>query len=224
MTLSEELKQILNRIEKGHQTEADINVLPQLLRDADRLAIAQLAKYNVNIGEGRDIHIGDRTYYDWDEEALNALVRTIRFGDVDEGNLLVAKLNNVQLQGEEGDRKTGIFYTYNIGLEDVSLEKSQDSTENNRQSQQYTIKGKWDSKVYKEINVFGLRVDRPWGKNKKPWGNFSAIVEILNGRVVQIKVDAARRDDSANNYAADKAEQLIKSKISEVLPIAEGVT
>ena len=78
MTLSEELKQILNRIEKGEQTEEDINVLPQLLRDGDRLVAIQLGKYNVNIGEGQDIHIGDRTYYEWNEEAIKALVKEIQ--------------------------------------------------------------------------------------------------------------------------------------------------
>ncbi len=59
----------------------------------------------------------------------------IQFGDVDEGNLLVNKLNNAQLKGEEGDRHTGSFYTYNVWLEDVSLEKSRDATENNRFSE-----------------------------------------------------------------------------------------
>ncbi|NEP40163.1 MAG: hypothetical protein F6K35_13350 [Okeania sp. SIO2H7] len=78
MTLSEELKQILNRIEKGEQTEEDINVLPQLLRDGDRRVAIQLGKYNVNIGEGQDIHIGDRTYYDWNDKALRDLVRQIQ--------------------------------------------------------------------------------------------------------------------------------------------------
>ena len=132
---------------------------------------------------------------------------------------LVTKLNNAKLQGEEGDRKTGSFYTFNVWLDDVCLEKSQDFTENNCHIQQYTIKGKWNSKVYKEINAFGLRVDKPWGVNKKPHGNFTVAIEILNGRATQIKVDTVRYDDSANNYAADKAKQLINSKTSEFLRI-----
>ncbi|MDJ0537092.1 MAG: hypothetical protein QNJ70_32195 [Xenococcaceae cyanobacterium MO_207.B15] len=40
------------------------------------------------------------------------------------------------------------------------MEKSHDATENNRHIEQYTIQGKWNSEIYKEINAFGLRVDR----------------------------------------------------------------
>ena len=140
-------------------------------------------------------------------------------GDVDTVHILVTKLNNAKLQGEEGDRKTGSFYTFNVWLDDVFLKKPQDFTENNCHIQQYTIKGKWNSKVYKEINAFGLRVDKPWGVNKKPHGNFTVVIKMLNGRATQIKVDTVRYDDSANNYAADKAKQLINSKTSEFLRI-----
>ncbi|NEP45525.1 MAG: WD40 repeat domain-containing protein, partial [Okeania sp. SIO2H7] len=68
----------LNRIEKGEQTEEDINVLPQLFRNGDRQVAVKLGKYNVKIGEGQDIHIGDRTYYGWNEEAIKALVKAIQ--------------------------------------------------------------------------------------------------------------------------------------------------
>lgn len=46
----------------------------------------QLGKYNVNIGDGKEIHIGDalsepfheRIYQQWDEEAMKALVKAIQ--------------------------------------------------------------------------------------------------------------------------------------------------
>ncbi|NEO33176.1 MAG: hypothetical protein F6K36_22675 [Symploca sp. SIO3C6] len=210
---------IIERIESGDWNNYDIESLRQLLQNNDCETLQQLSKYSVVISEGKDIHIGDRNYYSWNDEALSALVRMIQFGDVDEANLLVTKLNNARLQGEEGDRKTGSFYSYNIWLEDVFLENLHEFTENNRHIQQYIIKGQWDSRVYKEINAFGVRVDRPWGRNKKPHGHFTVEVEMLNGRVPQIKAYAARYDDSANNYAAGKTEQLISSKISEALRI-----
>ncbi len=222
----DELKLIIDKITEGKHTEAELSQLRQaLIRNDNAQVSLQLGKFNVNIGEGKDIHIGaplrgslrDRLYYSWDDEALSALVGIIQQNNIDEASLLVTKLNHARLQGEEGDRTTGSFYTYNVRLEDVSLEKSHHSTENNRQLQQYTIKGKWESTVYKEINLFGLRVDYPWGKNKKPYGEFTVKIEILNGQVSQMKVNVARYDDSPNNYAADKAEQLIQSKISEVL-------
>ena len=219
MVLSEHFHQILHRIEKGQHSDKDLTVLRQRLEKDDEQLATQLGKYNVNIGEGKEIHIGDRLYYSWDDKALRALVRIIRFGDVDEAKILVTKLNNARLQGEDGDRKTGSFYSYNIWLEDVSLEQSQDSIENNGQYLQYNLQGKWRSRVYKEINMFGVRVDKPWGDKKKPYGNFTVEVETMDGRVSQIKVNASRYDDSPNNYAADKAEQLIHSTINQILPI-----
>ncbi len=97
------------------------------------------------------------------------------------------------------------------------MENAQHSSENTRHIQQYTIIGKWNSRVYQEINAFGVRLDKPWGDNKKTYGDFTVKVEMLNGRVTQLKVEAARYNDSANNYAADKAQELIQSKIKEVL-------
>ncbi|RCJ28380.1 hypothetical protein A6770_23925 [Nostoc minutum NIES-26] len=59
MTHAEHLKQTLHRVETGQQTDEDISFLRQLLLAGDRQILSQLGKYNVNIGEGRDIHIGD---------------------------------------------------------------------------------------------------------------------------------------------------------------------
>lgn len=78
MTHPERLQQILNRVEKGQQTDEDISFLRQLLLAGDRQVALQLGKYNVNIGQGRDIHIGDRIYQQWDEQAIQALVKAIQ--------------------------------------------------------------------------------------------------------------------------------------------------
>jgi hypothetical protein len=118
MMSSDELNAIIERIASGTQTATDVEVLRVAL-SARNQDLRQLGKYNVNLGQGQDIHIGDRIYYSWNDEALSALVCMIQFGDVDEAHLLVTKLNNARLQGEEGDRKTGSFYSYNIWLEDV---------------------------------------------------------------------------------------------------------
>ena len=78
MTLSEDINQILNRVEKGQQTDEDKTILRQWLLAGDRQLSIQLGKYNVNIGEGKEIHIGDRIYQQWDKEAMEALVKTIQ--------------------------------------------------------------------------------------------------------------------------------------------------
>jgi hypothetical protein len=78
MAHTDQLKQILHRVEKGQQTDEDITFLRQLLSTGDRQLSAQLGKYNVNITEGKDIHIGDRIYNQWDKEAIEALVKAIQ--------------------------------------------------------------------------------------------------------------------------------------------------
>ncbi|QFS49755.1 hypothetical protein [Nostoc sphaeroides] len=59
MTPHEYIQQSLHRVKKGQQTDEDITFLRRLLLAGDRQLAIQLGKYNVNIGEGRDIHIGD---------------------------------------------------------------------------------------------------------------------------------------------------------------------
>ncbi len=80
MLLSEELEQILNRIENEQQTDEDINILHQHLLAGDRQVARQLGKYNVNVGQGQDIQIGDRNYYTWNDEAIQALIEVVQKG------------------------------------------------------------------------------------------------------------------------------------------------
>lgn len=77
MELSEEINRVLRRIQKGLQTAEDINYLCQRLIAGDHQLTSQLGKYNINIGEGKEIHIGDRIYLEWSEEAIKALVKVL---------------------------------------------------------------------------------------------------------------------------------------------------
>jgi hypothetical protein len=76
--MSDELIDILDRIAKGQHTNTDIANLCQILGWSDRQTKQQLGKYNVNIGEGKDIYIGDRNYISWNEESIQALIQAIR--------------------------------------------------------------------------------------------------------------------------------------------------
>ena len=78
MTNPDELSSIIDRIANNQFTEADIATLRQLLGSGDRQLSLQLGKYNVNLSEGKEIHIGDRTYNQWDEKAMEALVKEIQ--------------------------------------------------------------------------------------------------------------------------------------------------
>lgn len=78
ITLSGDLSPILDRIAYGSQTEADTATLRQLLSAGDRQVAAQFGKYNVNIGQGQGVQIGDRTYLELNDEAMQALIRAIQ--------------------------------------------------------------------------------------------------------------------------------------------------
>jgi len=75
----DELKQIIDQITQGQHTEAVLSKLCQALGSADNQQFSlQLGKYNVNIGNGKEINIGDHTYNQWTEEAIEALVKVLR--------------------------------------------------------------------------------------------------------------------------------------------------
>lgn len=54
-------------------TNADISALRKLIESHDHQTQLQLAKYNVNIREGKDIHIGDKVYLEFNDEAIRAI-------------------------------------------------------------------------------------------------------------------------------------------------------
>lgn len=79
MTIPHELTQVLKRIENGDHTAADIAALRQRLTGETRQLVYQLdGKYNVNISQGENIQIGDRTYVSWSDDAVQALIQAIR--------------------------------------------------------------------------------------------------------------------------------------------------
>lgn len=77
MAISDELNAIIERIKVGSWTEADLIVLRRALISSEQM-VQQLGKYNVNIGQAQDIHIGNRTYVSWNDEAIQALIQAIR--------------------------------------------------------------------------------------------------------------------------------------------------
>jgi Effector-associated domain 10 len=78
MTNSDELSSIIDRISTGNETEADIDVLRQILSVGDRQIATQLGKYNVNIGQGQGVQIGDSIYLELNDEVMQALIRAIQ--------------------------------------------------------------------------------------------------------------------------------------------------
>jgi hypothetical protein len=78
MNTADKTNAILKRISENKHTEADIEYLQQLLTGNDSQSLKQLGKYNVNIGTGKEIHIGDRIYYQNNDETIQALIQSVR--------------------------------------------------------------------------------------------------------------------------------------------------
>jgi Effector-associated domain 10/NACHT domain len=74
MSLPDELRPIFDRIAQHQQTDADMEVLRQYLSTGGQL-VSQQGKYAVNLGQGQNIHIGDRIYQGADAETIRDIVR-----------------------------------------------------------------------------------------------------------------------------------------------------
>ncbi|MBW4596120.1 MAG: NACHT domain-containing protein [Brasilonema angustatum HA4187-MV1] len=73
------LNDIIQRILNGTQTDSDVEALRQWLNSGG-VQNVEVGKYNVNIGQGQDIHIGDRTYQGLDAEAIREVARSVLQG------------------------------------------------------------------------------------------------------------------------------------------------
>lgn len=77
MTTPEELVTIFDRIRDGTQDERDILLLRQSLKNSDGQNVLQVGNNIINIADGKDIHIGDRTYYNTDVQAIEAVIKEL---------------------------------------------------------------------------------------------------------------------------------------------------
>jgi len=75
--MDNKLTTILDRIANCQHTEADIDTLRQMWESGDRQVKLQLAKFNVNIGNGKEIHIGDVFYPELSTEAIESIANQI---------------------------------------------------------------------------------------------------------------------------------------------------
>jgi Effector-associated domain 10/CHAT domain len=70
---------IIQRILNGTQTDDDVKALRQWLNSGGIQGIQnlQVGKYNVNIGQGQNVHVGDKTYQGLDAEAIREVARAV---------------------------------------------------------------------------------------------------------------------------------------------------
>jgi len=101
MTRPDELVSILDRILNGCQDEGDVAILCQSLKASGGQNVVQLGKYNVNIGEGKDIHVGDKVYQGADAETIRSIILEVlsqntRQLEIDWHNISQAMLSEQQ--------------------------------------------------------------------------------------------------------------------------------
>jgi Effector-associated domain 10/HEAT repeats len=77
MTNFSNLDDIIKRIINVTHIDIDRETLYQLLDNNDRETILQLGKYNINIVDGKDIHIGDRIYQGTDAITIKEMIRSM---------------------------------------------------------------------------------------------------------------------------------------------------
>ena len=78
--MTDDLSDILERIASGEYSEADITALQQALKGEEGRSLFQLGKYNITIGAGKDIQIGDRTFVEINDAAVQAIIEAIQNG------------------------------------------------------------------------------------------------------------------------------------------------
>ena len=71
------LQPILDRIAAGTQTEADVAALRHALLVGGQGNNIQIGKYNIKIGEGQDIRIGDTVYLGPDAETIREVLQPV---------------------------------------------------------------------------------------------------------------------------------------------------
>ena len=77
MAPPDDLSGILDRIANGAETEGDHQLLRQLLREKQSQSVEQLGKYTVNLGQGREIQVGDRLYQGADAETIKTVIQAV---------------------------------------------------------------------------------------------------------------------------------------------------
>ena len=179
--ISEELKQILNRIENGEETEEDINVLPQLLSDGVAL---QLGKYNVSFGEGME----------WNDEAIAALIEEYKFQNLKDGcrdrdalkQYLEGVLQRLKQQGCSDIRKDVVLdsrrFNYIARMSEFELPSMLGKLPFgalNRRGEAFFMFFEFDSLQMKTLNQFSLQCFK-WAKEQVKLSG--ALEAIYNGR------------------------------------------
>lgn len=73
----DDLGVVLDRIAAGECSETDVTTLRRMLFIGGEQNVVQVGKYNIRIGQGQDIQIGDRIYQGTDADAIQRILEPI---------------------------------------------------------------------------------------------------------------------------------------------------
>ena len=134
---------------------------------------------------------------------------------------LISRLNGASDSGSEGrlnDFGGGIKTGYSVSLNDVTANVEVDGDFQGLKIEVFTVNGKWSSSVFKDEYAAGVRIDRKWGSDKRPFGTFSIRAKAVDGGVTSnVITDVDNFQDEPNAYAAGKAAGLIKRIVDNLV-------
>ena len=112
----------------------------------------------------------------------------------------------------------GTLLSYTVELTDVKAEVKTDVQGDGFHFEKFIIRGKWKSHVRKDNYAANALIDKIWGDNKNPYGDFELELKALDGVIVpeHTKYTITGVDDEPNTYARGKAEGLVKSKLAQI--------
>jgi hypothetical protein len=177
MTTPDDLGAIIDRIEANTHTLEDLKVLRQLLGRGDRETISQLGKYNVNVGKGTSLEIGDRVYVEWSDKAIQALIGAIQTG--------IAISKQTEQVGEEEELEQLVLDVQSIELINSRLK----AVENINQVGQLPEKQKEEFIFLKrEVQSLGELNRKLKETAKKAQRLFQETVESLEAKLKELKL------------------------------------
>jgi hypothetical protein len=125
---------------------------------------------------------------------------------------LMARLSGASDSGTEGSKSNGNHKEWNVRVENVNVNIEFDQEVGGFRIEKFTVTGKWTSHVRSDSYRLGVLYDKEWGDDKNPYGNIAITAKALDGGLTsEVKVEVDNYDDSANRYAREKAEGLIRS-------------
>lgn len=157
MDVWEQIETIISRIAEGKHSEDDLTDLRQLLSFDDSDRLIQVGKNIVGRIDGENIQIGDRIYQQWDEEAIQALVKALQKTKWQ----CVASLT-------ENDYTQVDFQATGIGLLDKLAKHMTDFSQQN--VMRYGFKLAFSPNANQEYFVSGgHQIIKRWQKQKNIW-------------------------------------------------------